>query len=324
MSARSSNADDITLVIITHNRAQEVLRTVEYAVALQKLRRIIVVDNASEDGTAPMLCARFPNVLVVRLRTNLGAAARNIGVTLARTAYVALCDDDTWWHAGALAQAQHLLNRYSRIAILCAQVIVEPLGRIDPTCLMMERSPLDSNGLPGAALLGFLAGASVVRRSAFLAAGGFEPRFFIGGEEELLALDLASQGWAMSYVPEVVVHHQPSARRDAGTRRHLLLRNMLYLAWLRLPLKTALRESFVVLCRAARERVLLDVMREILRALPWLVRERRVIPPAVRHARQLVRRHTARFEPKREAVVARSLKGTDAGDSAHRAAAEQS
>src|SRR5271165_5075939 len=87
---------------------------------------------------------------------------------------------------------------------------------------------LDEPDLPGYPLLGFLAGASVIRRSAFLEVGGFESRFFIGGEEELLALDLATRGWSLRYVPELVVHHHPSPNRDAASRRWHLLRNALW------------------------------------------------------------------------------------------------
>ena len=71
--------------------------------------------------------------------------------------------------------------------------------------------PLPARGpLPGKPLLGFLAGALVVRRTAFLEAGGFDPRFFIGGEEQLLAIELAVRGWTLCYVPQLVVHHHPS------------------------------------------------------------------------------------------------------------------
>ena len=72
--------------------------------------------------------------------------------------------------------------------------------------------------MPEPLVLGFLAGASVVRRHAVLDVGGFEPRFFLGGEEQLLAIDLRAAGWCLAYVDDVVVHHHPSPRRDIGRR----------------------------------------------------------------------------------------------------------
>ena len=63
----------------------------------------------------------------------------------------------------------------------------------------------------------------------------YEPRFFLGAEEALMALDLAVLGWAMVYAHDVVTHHHPSPARDVGARRLGGLRNRLWLAWLRLP-----------------------------------------------------------------------------------------
>jgi peptidoglycan/xylan/chitin deacetylase (PgdA/CDA1 family) len=114
-----------------------------------------------------------------------------------------------------LRRAADLLDEQPRLAIICARVLVGPEGREDPICMELARSPFPRRpGMPGPPLLGFLAGASVVRRSAYLEAGGFEPRFFIGGEEELLAADLVARGDWICYVPELVVPHHPSHHRD--------------------------------------------------------------------------------------------------------------
>ena len=82
------------------------------------------------------------------------------------------------------------------------------------------------------------AGASMVRRSAFLTGGGFEARFFLGGEEELLAADLAARGHWLCYVPDLVVHHHPSPLRDGQGRRLTAARNALWFTWLRRPWPT--------------------------------------------------------------------------------------
>ncbi|HZD00424.1 MAG TPA: glycosyltransferase [Actinomycetes bacterium] len=103
----------------TRNRAAELEATLERLHAFSGHVPIVVVDNASEDGTAPRVRRRHPQVQVLELRENLGAAARTIGAFMAASPYV-------------------------------------------------------------------------VRRSACLQAGGFHRRFGVGGEEELLAVDLAA------------------------------------------------------------------------------------------------------------------------------------
>jgi GT2 family glycosyltransferase len=158
--------------------------------------------------------------------------------------YVALCDDDTWWGPGSLRRAADLFDAHSRLAVATARVLVNAEQREDPACRAMENSPLPAEpGMPGWPVLGFLAGASVARRSAFLEAGGFRDGLLIGGEEEGLAADLAARGWWLCYVPDLVAHHYPSPRRDGAGRHFRLVRNALWFAWLRRPLSGALRKT---------------------------------------------------------------------------------
>src|SRR3954471_8265332 len=79
---------------------------------------VILVDNASMDGTADAVRAALPHVRVVRLPENLGAVARNVGVALAETELVAFADDDSWWAPGALSLASALFSRHPRMAVL--------------------------------------------------------------------------------------------------------------------------------------------------------------------------------------------------------------
>lgn len=277
----------ISVVIITYNRAQEVLRTVERISNLPECPPIIVVDNGSVDGSADQLQQRFPSVDLIRLKKNIGAAARNIGAQRAVTPYVAFCDDDVTWAPGSLARAVDLLDRYPRTAVLVARVLVGEEQREDSTCAVMTASPLPSIDLPGRAIIGFLAGVSVFRRDAFLNAGGFEEKFFIGGEEMLLALDLAAHGWSLVYTDQLIAYHHPSRVRDAKTQRHLEIRNALWVAWLRRPVVSALRRTSSVLRHASMRSAVMGAL-DAVRELPWVLQRRRVIPPEVEECCRLI------------------------------------
>jgi GT2 family glycosyltransferase len=281
---------NISLVILTHNRAKEVLRSVELALALPERPQVIVVDNASVDGTSRKLKEQFPQVKLVRVPFNIGAAARNLGVECAETPYVAFSDDDTAWAAGSLRTACDLLDFYPRLAVLTARVLVGAEGVEDPVSTLMANSPLPSRGLPGPALLGFLAGASVFRRKAFMEAGGYEPRFFLGGEETLLAYDLAAAGWSMVYHEGLTVYHYPSATRDARARARLLARNALWAAWLRRPLPVALRKTAQALLDRNSVRAVLDA----LAGAGWVLRERQVMPKQVDELCRLIEQQALR------------------------------
>jgi GT2 family glycosyltransferase len=170
-----------------------------------------------------------------------------------------------------------ILEAYPRLAAVSARVLVGESLHEDPACVEMANSPLPSQNLPGPSLLGFLAGACVFRRAAFLEAGGYEPRFFIGGEETLLALDVAARGWSIAYVDSLVVHHLPSRHRNSGLRRRALARNALWVAWLRRPLRGALRQTLKALREALTDRQAVAGMVEALRGLPWALANRRVM-----------------------------------------------
>lgn len=272
----------VGVVVLTYDRRADVLRTVERLRALPSAPPLVVVDNGSPDGTFEALTARFPDLDVVPLRENRGAAGRNAGVARLDTPYVAFCDDDTWWAPGMLGRAADVLDAHPTLALVTGTVLVEPGARVDPTCAEMADSPLDAPaGLPGRPVLGFLCAASVVRRRAFLDAGGFEPRFFLGGEEALLAIDLAARGWALTYVDDVIVHHEPSARRDSRRRRRLLLRNALWCAWLRRPLVSALRVTARLVRAHVRDPDLIPALAAALVGARWAAAHRRVVPREV-------------------------------------------
>ncbi len=272
----------IGVVVLTYNRADEVARTVGQLLALPELPPIVVVDNGSTDGSADALRRRFPTIEVIHLPENIGAAARNIGVRRCQRHYIVLCDDDTWWEPGSLRGAADLLDAHPSIAVVTGKVLVGESQRVDPTCLLMARSPLPRPpGLGAVAILGFLAGASMVRRQAFLAAGGFEPRLVLGGEEELLTLDLARAGWTLAYLDTAIVHHHPSPRRDAASRRWLLARNGLWVAWLRRPFRVALAKTAAMVRRCVHDRDARKGLAAAVWGLPWIAHQRRVVPDEV-------------------------------------------
>ncbi len=276
-------SDRCTVVIATQDRRRSLLHTVGRLQALSEQPCIIVVDNGSGDGSVGAVRAAFPEVDVVALDHNIGAPARNIGVERARTPYVAFADDDSWWAPGALRRAAELFDAHPRLGLIGARVLVGPEEREDPTTAVMAESPLPSPpGLPGPAVLGFLACGAVVRRAAFLEVGGFDELLFFLGEEQRVALDLATRGWHLSYDRDVVAHHHPSPPGDPSGRRRRQLRNDVLTAWLRRPARVALRRTTSLGVAALRgDRPAGGALGEVLVRLPLAWRRRARLPPAV-------------------------------------------
>ncbi|MQA87098.1 MAG: glycosyltransferase [Streptosporangiales bacterium] len=278
-----------TVVIITHNRRPELLRTLARMISLPERPAIVVVDNASTDGTGTAVAERYPEVSLLRCDHNRGAIARNLAVRQIRTPYVAFCDDDTWWEPGALARAADLLDAHPGLASITGRILVDPELTEDPVTPELRHSPVPGpDWLPGPALLGILAGASMLRTRAFRQVGGFHPRLWLGGEEELLAIDLAAGGWWMCWAEDVLVHHAASAVRDSRGRRRLGIRNTLWVTWLRRPARSALRRTRDVLRSLPKDRTSAAAAAAAAAGLPWVLRERRVVPPPVDHGLHLL------------------------------------
>ena len=219
--------DRVTVVMATRDRREQVLTTLGHLLYSSGRCPVVLVDNASSDGTPE----------AVEAPAGSGPSSRNLGVARARHPYVAFADDDSWWAPGALDRAVALFDADPTLGLIAARIMVGPEDRLDPASEEMARSPLpgreDSVGTP---VLGFVACGSVVRREAFLAAGGFDDVVFFAGEEERLALDLAAEGWWLAYVDDVVAHHHPASHRPTSVQRgRRIVRNSLLTAVMRRP-----------------------------------------------------------------------------------------
>jgi GT2 family glycosyltransferase len=273
--ARLPNA---TVVVATRNRSRSLLLSIEKLVALPERPSVIVVDNASSDDTLVAVARSFPEVTVLGLDHNAGGAARTEGVERATTPYVAFSDDDSWWAPGAITSAIRLFEEYPLLGLIAARILVGPEQRLDDTCALMASSPLGKEAdLPGPSVLGFIACGAIVRRDAFLEAGGFRSRLSVGGEEEILAVDLAERGWGLAYVPDVVAYHHPSDQRDEDGRRRLVTRNALWSVWLRRRPRGAARQTWRLMRGSVTHPAGRAGIADAVRGIPWVLRERRPV-----------------------------------------------
>jgi GT2 family glycosyltransferase len=272
----------VTVVVATRDRRESLLRS------LHRLDQpggppVIVLDNGSADGTADAVRSAHPRVEVVRLPANAGAVARTDGVRRATTRYVAFADDDSWWDPGALDTAADLLDAHPRVALVVGRVRMAADGSEDAVTRKHRRAVLGrSPGAPGPDVLSFPAFAAVVRRDAHLAVGGFSPLLFFGGEEHLLALDLAAAGWQLVFAEDVVAWHSPAGPDTPSPQRWALqTRNDVLVDWLRRPLPVALGSTRRLAGKAGRDPAARAALAGLLRRLPAALHHRRPVPAEV-------------------------------------------
>lgn len=289
MTSPAESVPAVGVVVATRNRRDSLLRTLDRLASLPEHPPVVVVDNASGDGSADAVAVAHPEMEVLPLSQNKGAFARNLGLTRLHTPFVAFCDDDSWWDPGALATVSALFHRNPRLGLIAARILVGSERRLDPVSAQM-REGSDAVDSPGPTVDGFLACGVAVRRAAFLEAGGFCERFLIGAEEELLAIDLRRAGWELRYAEDAVALHMP---HDGGRRGRswLSLRNALWTSWLRKPARQALADTARAAVAGLRNRDARHALLAALRALPWALYNRR----SDRRLRQLpARRRAAR------------------------------
>ncbi|MFF4759220.1 glycosyltransferase family 2 protein [Streptomyces sp. NPDC001292] len=279
----------ITVAVITRDRCASLLRTLDALAALPERPPVVVVDNSRGDSTSKAARGHPAVTRLLRPAENTGALGRNLAARHARTPYVAFSDDDSWWTAGSLRHAADLLDRHPRLGLLAARTLVGHEAADDPLNAVLADSPLPSEpDLPGRPVLGFLGCACVVRREAFLRVGGYHPLLFFGGEETLLAYDLAADGWGVVYEPDLRACHHPD-QGERGGRSAVVRRNHVLTTCLRRPWPVVLRAGADLALAAAMGRPgARPALKEAVARLPAAVARRRTLPPHVERAARLL------------------------------------
>ena len=207
-------APTASIAILNYQRRDALRRALEAARAQRDaVLDIIAVDNASTDGSAEMVRDEFPDVRLVQLPDNIGAAARNAGVAAAKGDVVFTLDNDVLFSTpDDIGRALAVFERHPRAAVVNF-MIVDASGRLSRRDWCHPRDA-DRWAEHEFATDYVLEGASVCRREAFLAAGGYWPPLFIGHEGWDLAFRLIDAGHDLVYTPDVRVQHMvdPSVR----------------------------------------------------------------------------------------------------------------
>jgi GT2 family glycosyltransferase len=204
---------------------------------LESLRRqtveheVVVVDNASSDGTGRLLADRFPEVRVVALAENVGfGRALNIGVQACRAETLVFLNNDVACEPGFVERLCASLDPSHGI-VMAAGVLVEwdAPERIDSAGVVFDRTlfALDYlRGLPTDVLergvadpFGPTGGAAAFHRPAFAAVGGFDEQFFAYLEDVDLVARLLARGGRCRLAQNARARHRRSATLGAGSRR---------------------------------------------------------------------------------------------------------
>jgi len=187
---------------------------------------IIVVDNASSDGSTEMLQERYPQVIKFYNKVNRGfGAANNQAFAIMKGKYALLLNTDAILTPGAINKLYSFANTHPQAAIVCGQLLnadgskqnsvaafpslpsllinTSLLEYIFPQWYPSKRYehtfPIEVDSAIGACMM--------IRKKALDEAGFFDERYFFFFEETDLAYAFHSKGWSVYHVPDAFIYH---------------------------------------------------------------------------------------------------------------------
>lgn len=240
-------APSVTIAIVnfnTRDALRDCLKSIE-RVRDEVQTHVVVVDNASTDGSLAMLEYEFPEIKVLANTENIGfARAVNQAFEQATTDYLFLLNPDTWLAKKALVRLIEMAERDPAIAVVGAQLtsfdgesqqsvlgkpgllkevlnlfpelkaILLPQGLKRMLLRRRERKQGQITVVPAVS-----GGALLVRSEAFKQVGGMDPRFFVYHEEVDLCLRFQKSGRKIVFAPLAQVLHIDALATGYKTNR---------------------------------------------------------------------------------------------------------
>ena len=195
---------------------------------------IVVLDNASEDGSADAVRGRFPGVRLIAQDFRAGFGANHNTVIRATTSrYVYVLNEDTTSDDWAFARLVAHLDASPRVGALGPRVMYpdgrhqdsawrfpSPVVAASGVVSLGKRGVTQSRGTAPRTVDWVMGAALLLRREALDEVGLFDEGFFLYSEEVDLQLRLRRAGWSVEYFPAAtVVHHESQFSAEIPERR---------------------------------------------------------------------------------------------------------
>lgn len=230
--ARSSMAD-VSIIVVSWNARSHLAACLDSirTAAAACVTEVIVVDNASTDGSPEMVHERYPEVRLIRASSNLGfAKGNNLAMAAARGSLFALVNSDALVHPGSLEILVRYLAEHPGVGLVGPRVLGAD-GNLQRSCrrrprvwttlcraLALDRAfgarGIFSGHEISASRHASLCEAEVLsgcfclaRRRAVEQIGGLDETFFFYGEDLDWCLRFKRAGWKLVFVPEATATH---------------------------------------------------------------------------------------------------------------------
>ena len=226
LQAKRLRVANLTTIVIVNWNGVRFLEPLLRSIRDSKPAAIIVIDNASTDGSLEYL-RQQKGIKIIENQKNIGfGRAANQGIESSNTPHILLLNVDTEAMPGSIEKLEDFLNRNEEFSIVAPQLIFPDgslqsscrkfptvlnyslflsfLDRLIPTGYRISKSkheqPMHVDQPMGAVLM--------IRKSALDAVGNFDPQFSLYMEEVDLCKRMKEAGWQIFYLPEAkFIHH---------------------------------------------------------------------------------------------------------------------
>lgn len=219
---------DLSVIIVTRNTCSLTCAAIQSVLdARDDLgKEVLLVDNASTDGTLDAVVARFPAVIALRSASNLGfARAVNRAASKARGRFLLLLNSDAAVQSDALAAAVAWMRAHPDCGVAGAQLVhpdgspqnsianfptlaTELLNKSLLRRLCSSRYPGKERRFDEPVEVETIVGAfMLIRRETWDALGGLDERYFFFLEETDFCLHARRRGWRVMHLPHIRVFH---------------------------------------------------------------------------------------------------------------------
>jgi GT2 family glycosyltransferase len=275
----------VTVVFLAYDRREDLrislIKTLEELDYPKDRLDVIVVDNASTDGTAEMVASDFPSVRVIGRSWNCGVSGWNDGFAVATGDYVLALDDDCYRPSDGLRRAIAEAERQgAHLVSFAVKSSKDENHRFDIDTYVTG-------------LFSFWGCAVLVRREALDSLHGFDPEIFVWAHELEFMLRFFDRGFRHLHLPEVVAVHAKEPEGPPGDgipERPLRLnaRNWGYIAAKLLRPRDATAALVALLVRDLSvglyvDRVALKALPDTTRGFLRGLRHRQPVRPEVSH-----------------------------------------
>lgn len=198
-----------SFVIVNYNRKEELLITIQKTKQLVKNNlsdyEIIIVDNASTDGSAEAVETNFPEVDLIINPVNTGAPAWNLGFAKSKGDYLIILDDDSHIVSGLEEGMEYMDNNLS-VGVLALNVVSGPYTK--ETFKWKD----------GDETIGFIGCGAILRRETYEKVGGYADWMFLYVNDWEYGLRCLDAGYSVKFFENSVVEHRTSPSHRSSKR----------------------------------------------------------------------------------------------------------